>query len=165
MSGQNNLKVHLEFGEVKADFEGDVNQVFESIIHFLTEVYPNLEILRNLVYNPDITNLATKLVGRVEITAEGPILISGSELSAREAACITLLGAQVGNKLGKLTKESLSSGDLAKITGKARKTISNEVPGLVADGLVERTAEGEYKLTILGIRKTEDIITERKIVT
>ena len=162
MSGQNKIKVHLEFGEVKVDFEGDVNQVFEFIVHFLTEVYPNLEILRNLVYTPDLTNLAAKLVGRVEITAEGPVLVSGSELSARDAACIALLGAHIGNRLGKLTKESLSSGDLAKITGKARKTISNEVPRLVADGLVERTAEGEYKLTILGIKRTEDTLTEKK---
>jgi hypothetical protein len=162
MSGQNKLKVHLEFGEVKVDFEGDVNQVFESIVHSLTEVYPNLEILRNLVYTPDLTNLAAKLVGRLEITAEGPILISGSELSARDTACIVLLGAYVGNRLGKLTKETLSSGDLAKITGKAQKTISNEIPRLIADGLMERTAEGEYKLTILGIRKTEDMLTEKK---
>jgi len=162
MSGQNKIKVHLEFGEVKVDFEGDVNQVFEFIVHFLTEVYPNLEILRNLVYTPDLTNLAAKLVGRVEITAEGPVLVSGSELSARDAACIALLGAHIGNRLGKLTKESLSSGDLAKITGKARKTISNEVPRLVADGLVERTAEGEYKLTILGIRRAEDMLTGKK---
>ena len=162
MSGQNKLKVHLEFGEVKVDFEGDVNQVFEFIVNFLTEVYPNLEILQNLVYTPDLTNLAAKLVGRIEITAEGPILVSGSELSTRDVTCISLLGAHVGNKLGKLTKETLSSGDLAKITGKARKTISNEIPRLIADGLLERTAESEYKLTILGIRKTEDMLTEKK---
>ncbi len=162
MNEQNKLKVHLEFGEAKVDLEGDVNQVFEAIVRFLTEVYPNLEILRNLVYTPDLTSLAAKLVGRIEITAEGPILVSGAELSARDAACIALLGAHVGNKLGKLTKETLSSGDLAKITGKARKTISNEVPKLITDGLAERTTEGEYKLTIQGIRKTEDMLTEKK---
>jgi hypothetical protein len=165
MSGQNKLKVHLEFGEVKVDFEGDVNQVFGSIVHFLTELYPNLEILRNLVYTPDLTNLAAKLIGRLEITAEGPILISESGLSARDVACIALLGTYVGNRLGKLTKETLSSSDLAKITGKARKTISNEIPKLITDGLVERTAESEYKLTVLGIRKTEETLTERKSVT
>jgi DNA-binding transcriptional ArsR family regulator len=162
MRGQDNLRVHLEFGDIKVDFEGDVNQVTESIIRFLTEVYPNLEILRKLVYNPDVTNLAAKLVGRLEITAEGPILVSGSELSARDAVCIVLLGAYIGNKLGKLPKESLSSGDLAKITGKARKTMSNELPRLVDDGLTERTSEGEYELTILGIRKTEEMLIEKQ---
>lgn len=165
MSEQNQLKVHLEFGEVKVDFEGDVNKVFESITRFLAELYPNLEIIRNLVYTPNLSIIAAKLVGHVEITDEGPILVSGSELSTWEAACITLLGAHIGNKLGKLAKETLTSSDLARITGKARKTISNEVPKLVVDGLIERTPEGEYKLTILGIRKTEDMLTERKIVT
>jgi hypothetical protein len=148
MNEQHYLRVHLEFGEVKVDCDGDVNQA--------------LEILRKLVYTPDVTNLAAKLVGRVEITAEGPILVSGSDLSARDAVCITLLGAYVGYKLGKLPVESLSSSDLAKITGKARKTISNEVPRLVADGLTERTIEGEYKLTILGIKKTEDMFSEKQ---
>jgi hypothetical protein len=162
MSEQNKIRVHLEFGEVKADFEGDVNQVFEFTVRFLTEAYPGLEILHGIVYTPDLVKLATELVGHVEITAEGPILVSASELSAREAICIVLLGAHVGNRLGKITKGTLSSSDLATITGKARKTISNEVPRLAADGLVERTEEGEYKLTILGIRKTEDMLTERR---
>ena len=162
MSGQDSLRVHLEFGEVKVDFEGDVNQVTESIIRFLTGIYPNLEILRKLVYTPDVANLAAKLVGRVEITVEGPILVSGPDLSTRDAACTVLLGAYVGNKLGKLPKESLSPSDLARITGKAKKTISNEVPKLVADGLAERTGEGEYRLTVLGIRKTEDTLTQKQ---
>jgi DNA-binding transcriptional ArsR family regulator len=162
MSGEKKLRISLEFGGVKADLEGDVNQVFEFIVRFLTGVYPGLEILRGIVYTPDLAKLATELMGRVEITAEGPILVSGSELSAREAICIVLLAAHVGNRLGKITKETLSSSDLAKITGKARKTISNEVPRLAADGLVERREEGEFKLTILGIKKTEDMLTERR---
>jgi hypothetical protein len=162
VSGQESLKVHLEFGDVKIDFEGDVNKVAESIVHFLAEVYPNLEILRKLVYTPDVASLAAKLVGRAEITAEGPILVSGPETSARDAACTALLGAYVGSKLGKLPKESLSPGDLAKITGKAKKTISNEVPKLVADGLAERTDEGEYRLTVLGIRRTEDTLSQKQ---
>ncbi|MEM3014213.1 MAG: hypothetical protein QXI71_06245, partial [Candidatus Bathyarchaeia archaeon] len=97
-----------------------------------------------------------KLVGKVEVTSEGPILVSRDELSARDAICIALLGAYVGNKLGKFSKDALSSAELAKITEKARKTISNEVPKLIDEGIIERTTEGEYKLTISGIRKTEE---------
>jgi len=159
---KNRLKVHLEFREVKADFEGDVNQVFESVVRFLTQIYPNLEILQRIVFTPDLTNLVEKLVGLVEITSEGPILVPGLDLSAREAACLALLGAYVGDKLGKLSKGTLSSSDLSKITGKAKKTISNELPQLVSDGLVERTTEGEYLITTLGVRKTEEVINEYK---
>ncbi|MBS7656596.1 hypothetical protein KEJ33_01570 [Candidatus Bathyarchaeota archaeon] len=156
MNEQNKLKVHLEFGEAKADFEGDVNQVFDAVVRFLTKIYPNLEIINKLVYTPDVSSLAAKLVGKVEVTSEGPILVSRDELSARDAICIALLGAYVGNKLGKFSKDALSSAELAKITEKARKTISNEVPKLIDEGIIERTTEGEYKLTISGIRKTEE---------
>jgi len=163
VSEQNRLKVHIEFGEAKADFEGDANQVFESIVRFLTQIYPNLEILQRIVFTPDLTRLVEKLVGLVEITSEGSMIVPGLDLSARNAICFVLLGAYVGSKLGKLSKGSVSHNDLSKLTGKAKKTISNELPRLVSEGLAERTTEGEYQITTLGIRKTEEIIEVYKI--
>jgi len=162
MSEQKKLRVHIEFGEAKADFEGDVNQVFESVVRFLTQIYPNLETIQKIVYAPDLIKLAEKLAGIIEITSDGPLLVSALDLPARNAVCLALLGSYVGNKLGKISKGTLSSNELAKMTGKARKTISNEMPRLCSDGLVERTTEGEYQMTVLGIRKTEDIINEQK---
>jgi hypothetical protein len=158
MNEQKKIRVHLEFGDAKADFEGDVNQVFEAIIRFLTNIYPNLEILQSIVYTPDLAGISKKLVGLVEVTSDGPVLVSEIEMPARDAMCIVLLGAYVGKRLGRLPKETLSSSELAKITGKARKTISNELPKLISEGTVERTEEREYRLTTLGIRKTEDTI-------
>jgi hypothetical protein len=158
MGEQKMLRVHLEFGEAKADFEGDVNQVFEAIVRFLANVYPNLEVLQSIVYTPDLAGISKKLVGLVEITSDGPVLVSEVEMSARDAMCIALLGTYVGKRLGRLPKETLSSSELAKIVGKARKTISNELPRLMSEGTVERTEDQEYRLTTLGIRKTEDTI-------
>jgi len=152
------LKVHIEFGEAKVDFEGDADQVFESIVSFLSQVYPNLEMVRKIVYTPDLTRLVKKLAGLVEITPEGPVIVSGVDLSARMAICLVLLGAHIGSRLGRLLKDSLPSGDLSKLTGKAKKTISNELPRLIGEGLVEKRTEGEYWLTTLGIRKTEETI-------
>jgi hypothetical protein len=163
MSEQKKLKAHLEFGEAKVDFEGDVNQVFEATVRFLTQIYPNLEILDRIAFTPDLTRLAEKLIGLVEITPEGPILVSNLKVSAKEAICLALLGANVGNRLGKLPKETLSSADLSKLTGKAGKTISNEMPQLASEGLVERTAEGEYRITVLGIKRTEEKIDEYEL--
>ncbi len=163
VSEQKRLKAHIEYGDVKADFEGDVNQVFEALVRFLTEVYPNLEILERIVFTPELTRLADKLTGIVEITPEGPILVSDLKMSAREAICMALLGAHVGNRFGKLGKETLSSSDLAKLTGKATKTMSNELPGLASNGLVERTQEGEYRITVLGMKRTEERIDKYEL--
>ncbi|MDH5795300.1 MAG: hypothetical protein OEZ24_04250 [Candidatus Bathyarchaeota archaeon] len=162
MNEQRKLRVHIEFGEAKANFEGDADQVFESIIRFLTRIYPDLETLQKIVYTPDITRLAGKLQSLVEITSEGPILASGLDLPAKHAVCIALLGSYVGCKLGRTPKPTLSSSQLARLTEKARKTVRNEMPGLISEGLLERTPEREYQITILGVRKTEDIIDEYK---
>ena len=161
-SGEKRLRVQLEFGEAKATFEGGADEVFEALTRFLTQLYPNLEIAMKITYTPDLTRLAEEIAGIIELTPEGPLFASDLQLLAREKICLALLGAHVGERLGKLSKGSLSPSELSKITGKARKTISNELPKLVAGGLVERTAEGECQITILGIRETENIIREYK---
>ena len=156
------LKVQLEFGDAKAMFEGGVDDVFKALTRFLTQLYPNLEVARRITYSPDLTRLAEELVGIIELTPEGPIFASDLHLSAKEKMCLALLGAYVGERLGKLSKGSLSPNELSRITGKARKTISNELPRLITGGLVERTPEGECQITILGIREAEKIIRECK---
>ncbi len=134
------------------------DEVFESLVRFLIQLYPNLEIIQRIVYTPDLLRLMKKLEGIVEITPEAPILTSATDLSARNAISIVLLGMYIGSKIGKLHADSLSSSDLSKMTGKARKTISNELPKLATDGIIEKTSEGQYRLTLLGMKKTEDII-------
>ncbi|OYT45532.1 hypothetical protein B6U84_02075 [Candidatus Bathyarchaeota archaeon ex4484_40] len=151
------LKVQLEFGDAKAMFEGGVDDVFKALTRFLTQLYPNLEVARRITYSPDLTKLAEELVGIIELTPEGPIFASDLHLSAKEKICLALLGAYVGERLGKLSKGSLSPNELSRITGKARKT-----PRLITGGLVERTPEGECQITILGIREAEKIIKECK---
>ena len=161
MKESEKVKVHIEIGDARANFEGDVDQVFELAARFLTQICPSLKVLRRLIYTPDITKLAEKIVGLIEISPKGPML-SNFDVPTRDAVCLILLGAYLGKVLGILGKDSISSRDLARIIGKARKTVSNEMPRLASEGVVERTSEGEYRLTILGIKKTEKIIERYK---
>ncbi len=162
MSGEAKVKAHLEAGEVKVDFEGDVNQVFESIIRFLSQLYPNIEILQKIIFTPDLASLSSSIAGLVEITPEGPIIAPNVDLTARSAICLVLLGAYIGAKLGRLNKDSLATNDLSKFTGKARKTVINELPRLIEEGLVEKVSDGEYKITALGMRRAEEMVESLK---
>lgn len=161
MSGETRLSVQVEYGEVKANFEGSADEVFEATLRFLTQVCPNLEIIQNIVYTPDLVKISKELVGLLRVTAQGMIL-SVQDLPASKMICLALLGAYVGDRFGKLSKDTLSSNDLAVVTGKARKTVMNEMPRLMEKGYVERTSEGEYLITTLGIRRTEEMIEEYK---
>ncbi|MEM1586195.1 MAG: helix-turn-helix domain-containing protein [Candidatus Bathyarchaeia archaeon] len=158
MSGKDTVKVHLEIGDLKVDFEGDSKQVFESLLRFLSQVCPNIELLQKITYAPDLVNLMNNIAGLVEISSEGPLINLNLDLSTRNAICLALLGAYIGNRIGKLSKDTLSISELSKLTGKAKKTVTNEMPKLIENGLVERVYEGEYRITELGIRRTEDII-------
>ncbi len=157
MNEKGKVRAHLEFGGAKVDFEGDADQVLKSILRFLSQVYPSIRAFQKIVYTPDLIKIADEIAGLMEITSDGPIINPNINLSAKNAICLVLLGAYMGNKIGKLQKETLSTSELSRFTGKAKKTVSNELPKLVDKGLVEKVAEGEYKITQLGIRKAEEI--------
>lgn len=158
MNERGAVKVHIEFGDLKADFEGDANQVIESVLRFLSQICPNIDLLQKVTYTPDLVKLANSISGVIEILSEGPIVNPDLDLSARNAICLALLGAYVGNKIGRLKKDTLSTNELSRFTGKARKTISNEIPLLIENGIVERAPESEYRITQLGIRTAEKIL-------
>jgi hypothetical protein len=161
MSVQPSLRVHIEFGQEKLDFEGTPDEVFKAFTDFVNKMYPAFEVARQLVFMPDIRKLAESLVGVVEIGMEGPILISGRELSTDETILFALLGSYIGNRLAKLQKSSLSSNELSKTTGKAYKTIMNQLPKMLDDGSVEKI-DKEYKISDFGIIQAQNIITNYK---
>jgi len=143
---------------MKVNFEGSSEQVFDSLLRFISQICPNIELLRRIMYTPDLAKIINNISGLVEISSSGPIINPSLELSAKNAICLALLGAYVGSRIGKLSKDTLSVGELSRLTGKAKKTVTNELPKLIEGGLVERASEGEYKITELGVRRTEEII-------
>lgn len=156
------LRIHVEFGEEKLDLEGNADEVFKAFIDFLNKIYPHLEIARQLIFMPDIRKLAEGLAGVIEISAEGPILISGRELPTEETILIALLGLYIGDSLRKLQKSCLSPKELSKTTGKAYKTIMNQLPKMVDKGLVEK-AKKEYKISDFGIIRAQNIVANYKL--
>jgi hypothetical protein len=156
------VRVHLEFGDLKVDFEGDAHQVVESMLRFVVQVCPGLEILRRITYEPDLMGLISRLSGLVELSSEGPIINLNLGLSAKNAICLALLGAYIGKRIGKLEKDTLSISELSRLTSKSRKTVGNEIPALIRDGLIEKTSGGEYRITELGMKRTEEVIETMK---
>jgi hypothetical protein len=157
MSGTQKLKIHFEFGEIKADLEGDPDTVARELFTQLSKVYPALEMAKRLTFAPDLAELSEALVGIIEFVPEG-IILENRELSAEQAILICLLAGYVGHKLGRVENDSTSASILSKDSGKALKTISNQIALMTDEGLVEKTGKGEYHITSLGIKRAEAII-------
>lgn len=158
MSSEQKVRVHIEYGDLKADFEGSADEVFKEVIKLLSHGIPAIETVSRLTYNVDFFKLMNDLAGIVTIIPDGPTLPPDLELSAHEAIGLCLLGAHIGAKLGKLNKDFMSIEELAIFTRKAEKTIRNAIPTMVKLGFIERTEEGEYRITTLGTKEFEDTI-------
>jgi hypothetical protein len=158
LSSEQKVRVHIEYGDLKADFEGSADEVFKEVIKLLSHGIPAIETVSRLTYNVDFFKLMNDLAGIVTIIPDGPTLPPDLELSAHEAIGLCLLGAHIGAKLGKLNKDFMSIEELAIFTRKAEKTIRNAIPTMVKLGFIERTEEGEYRITTLGTKEFEDTI-------
>lgn len=156
MSDSGKLRIHVEFDGLREDYEGSPDEVIRAFLTSLSKVYPTLELARKLVFQPDLSKLAESLVGLVEFAPEG-LLVLASETPADEAILISLVGSYVGYRLGKIKDDTGSADELAKTTGKALKTISNQLAWMVDDGLVERIGRGKYRITSLGIKRFDQI--------
>lgn len=156
MSDNAKLKLHVEFNGLKEDYEGSPDEVVKALLASLSKVHPSLELARKLVFQPDLAMLVGNLVGLVEFAPEGLLALT-SEAPADEAILVSLVGSYVGFRLGKIGDETSSADELAKTTGKALKTISNQLAWMVDDGLVERVGRGKYRVTSLGIKRFSQI--------
>ena len=156
MSDKGKLKVHVEFGELRADFEGDPDEVVRAFLTSLSNIYPSLEMAKKLIFQPDLYQLAKSLIGLVNFAPEGLLVLVG-EAPAEETIIVSLVGSYVGYKLGKVDSDTDSANGLAKTTGKALKTISNQLAWMIDEGLVERVGRGRYQITSLGIKRFERI--------
>ena len=156
MDEKQKLKLHFEIDDLKVDLEGDSETVSREFLTQLADVYPSFSLARRLSFNPDLVKLSEGLVGLVEFVPEG-IILNRRDLSAEQAILICLLGAYIAYKLDRREADSMSASTLSKITGKALKTISNQITLMVDETLVEKVGKGEYRITTLGIKRADGI--------
>ncbi|MCJ7759651.1 hypothetical protein MUP59_00710 [Candidatus Bathyarchaeota archaeon] len=156
MGENSKLKLHFELDNLKVDLEGDPETVSREFLTQLADIYPSFNIARKLSFNPDLMKISEGLVGLVEFVPEG-IILNRRDLSAEQAILICLLGVHISYEMGRWAADSMSAAALSKITGKALKTISNQVALMVEETLVEKIGKGEYRITTLGIKRADAI--------
>ena len=156
MDEKQKLKLHFEIDDLRVDLEGDSETVSREFLTQLATVLPSFSLARKLSFNPDLVELSEGLVGLVEFVPEG-IILNRRDLSAEQAILICLLGAYIACRLDRREADSMSASTLSKITGKALKTISNQITLMVDETLVEKVGKGEYRITTLGIKRADGI--------
>ncbi|RLI23982.1 MAG: hypothetical protein DRO52_06195 [Candidatus Hecatellales archaeon] len=151
------IKIHVEFGENRLDFEGSPEEAVRALLAFLQNAYPAYEMARRLTLTVDLEELLKSLEGVLAFTPEGPVILAGRErlergLSIRELILLHLVKAYVGFRLGKLPRESLSVDELLKATGGKVGAVAGRLSEMVSEELIERLGRAEYKITTYGVK-------------
>jgi DNA-binding IclR family transcriptional regulator len=81
-------------------------------------------------------------------------------LPAERAVAVLLFMAQLANKMGKRTSDSLSIEEISRGVGRAPKTIRNVLVQIQRLGLIDRADRGRYRITSRGLMELERSLTD-----
>jgi len=147
---------HIEIhGKGYLDFQGDADQVVDSILKFLSKIYPAYKVVSDLTISLDLEELMRGLKGLIGISDEGLVILR-TDLPADASIMLCLIGAYVSSRIGRMDRGTLATREIAKLVGKAAKTIRNEMPNLMRRGWVDRVNRGEYRATTAGILQFQE---------
>lgn len=161
MLSEDKLYVHIEYGDLKADFIGSADEVLRSIVKFLSKILPSLKIVEELIYKPSLGELAEALKGIVKISDEAPILCSQTNFATYDLILVGLAAKYLASHIGLSEDESMDARELSIFTGKSEKTIRNILPKLLDRGLAKRTEKGRYAITVSGLRRVEELLVSK----
>jgi hypothetical protein len=157
LEGQPKLRIRLECGEDKLDFEGTPEDVAKTILEFVTRVYPAYRIVKKLTLTVDLESLLAGLSGVLALTPEGPVIPAPRErlakLSIRELIALHLTKEYVANQLKQVEKPSLSVDELLSAIGGRIGAMAGRLSEMVNEALVERVGRGEYRITTYGLKQ------------
>ena len=144
------VRIQAKVKEETFNFEGTADEVIEAFLKFICTIYPTYEVVSKIILTIDYEKLLRDFAGIIAVAVEGPVLLK-RDIPTNQAIGFCLIGAHIGFKIGKLPKDTLSSGELAKLVSKASGTVANELTSMTKKGLVERVGKGEYRIKTAGI--------------
>jgi hypothetical protein len=157
MSERPKIKVTIEWGDIKHVAEGELEAVVREVVQFAAKVLPNYALASKLTFSPDYSSMVDDLSQTVKLTPDGEVVLINTEMSAENSILTVLLAARVANAVGTRARVDMDAEAISKAIGKAVKTVRNTLAMISKTGVVERTSDGSYKLTIQGIRRAHEI--------
>lgn len=151
------IKISIEWGDIKHTAEGDLETVVREVMQFAAKVLPNYSLASKLTFSPDYSSMVDDLSSAVQLTPQGEAVLLKTEMSAESSIAMVLLAARVANAVGTRPTVEMEPEAISRSIGKAVKTVRNTLAMMTKTGVIDRTADGGYKLSIQGIRKAHEI--------
>ncbi len=144
------IRISVQIKGDQFNFEGSLEESIGAFLKFISTVYPSYELVSKVILTIDDEQLLKDCAGIVAVAPEGPVLLR-RDIATDQGLGFCLIGARIGLKIGKLTKDSMTSDELTKSVGKSPGTVANELTSMTKQGFVDRIGKGEYKILTAGI--------------
>ena len=151
-----NVKVQIDIDGVHFESSGSAEELVPQILQFVSKTIPTYDIARNLIYVPDLADLADRVSEVAKLTNDNQLLLTKNTLPADKSISIVLFMAHLASKFAKRPTDTLNTEEIATAVSKATKTIRNTIVNMQKAGLIERTDRGSYRITQKGLMELEN---------
>jgi hypothetical protein len=150
------VQIQLKYKDLEEQFAAEPQEAWLLINQFFKNFIPSFEIAQKICLNIDLQQLAKDLEGIAAFSSDGAsLLIPKNKLTDNEALSIWLTAYYLGHKLGMVKTDVLSKDELQIKLGKSGKITSTRLGELSKNGLVQKTVDDKFRITIMGVVQTQ----------
>ncbi len=158
------VTVHIKYNDIEGTFSGDVDGVWVDVNRFFSQKIPNFSVARSFVLTVDLKEVIDASRNIVAVSEGTPVvLVPKKKLTDTESLLLILLAAYIGGRLGVLERLWLDGKELQTWLDKSAKITSTRLSELNREGMVLKTDNCGYRLSILGLKRlVEEILPKIK---
>ncbi len=150
------VHVHLKYKDLEQQFSSSPEEAWLLINQFFKDSISSFEIAQRLWINIDVKQLGKDLENVAAFSSDGAsLLIPKNKLTDNEALSLWLTTYYLGHKMGIVNVDVLSKEELQMKLGKSGKITSTRLGELSKNGLVQKTADEKFRITVMGIVQTQ----------
>jgi len=160
------LKIHIKYGDLEAEFSGSPEAVYHQAVAFLEQAIPEYSLAKKIQYSVELKDMLERLKDYLAYNPETGIffLRDLSELPFQDAIYFIALKNYLEYKLGRREKPDTNISDFSEYLPRIkRKTLSNRVAELSQGVMLKRLDRGDYAITIQGIKYILDNYGQKRV--
>lgn len=149
------MRLSLQYGDLKADFEGTPEEVTKFLIRFLEQNIPTYSIARKITLTVDIESLIDAIETYIGYSKEDGFFLKPGfqQLPSSDQILLLLAKRHLENIWGIAQAPTMSMREISEKLGLKEGTSSSRLTELIRKGMVRRLERGDYTITTLGLQE------------